>query len=67
MFFLDFGSGKSGFIGVAFSFFAGTAMKRDSSAPEAGIAKDFARDKARLCIDYLMNSELPWGLWELEL
>ena len=50
-FFWDFGSGKSGFVGLAFSFFAGTAMKRDFGAPEAGIAKDFARDKARLCID----------------
>ena len=48
MFFLDFGSGKSAFIGVAFSFFAGTAMKRDADAPAAGIAKDFARDKAPL-------------------
>ena len=50
-FFWGFGSGKSGFIGVAFSFFEGTAMKGHSGAPEAGIAKAFARDKARLCID----------------
>ena len=50
-FFWGFGSGKSGFIGAAFSFFEGTAMKRDSGAPAAGIAKDFARDRAHLCID----------------
>ena len=51
MFFLDLDWGKSGFIGVALNFFAETAMKRDSGAPAADIAKDFARDKARLCID----------------
>ena len=51
MFFFAFGWGKSGFIGVTFNFFAAPAMKGHSGAPEAGIAKDFAPDKARLCID----------------
>ena len=50
MFFWDFGWGKSGFIGLAFSFFAETAMKSHSGAPEAGIAQDLRAIK-RLCID----------------